>query len=394
MTGRRHIGGPRDRNARLALLHGWWDRAVVHGARVGVVGAGALGNEILKNLALLDFRHVLLVDKDIVEPTNLSRAVLYRAAHEGEPKVLAAAQALKDLNPDLCVEAIHGDVVHEIGLGRLRELDVIIAGLDSRYVRWWLNRTCHALGIPWVEGATQGSYGHAVVFLPGDAPCYECSFSDSDRAALKRVASCGQLQIDAATQGRIATSPTVASLVGATQVHLAMELLHRRPVESGRSLLFNLEIPEAFPSGRRRALDCPAHFKWEPMLVSEFGTDVTIADLLGLVATEIGAPATLELRWDLVWEFNCYSCGERTPVRRPRGLITASDAFCPRCESERSAKIIYRLTTEAHGELSLADVGIPPNDIVQVRGPKGSMWVELTGNRPTMPTATGNQARS
>jgi ThiF family len=83
MSERRKIHNSRDRNARLALLDGWWERSVVHSARVGVVGVGALGNEILKNLALLDFRSVLLVDRDTVEMSNLSRSVLFRPRHEG-----------------------------------------------------------------------------------------------------------------------------------------------------------------------------------------------------------------------------------------------------------------------------------------------------------------------
>jgi len=389
MNGRRRIGS-RDRNARLALLEGWWDRAVVHGARVGVIGAGALGNEILKNLALLDFRSVLVVDRDVVERTNLSRSVLFRPRHEGMPKVAAAADSLADLNPDLAVTAVHADAMHELGLGHLRELDVIIAGLDSRSVRWWLNRAARALGVPWVEGATQGPHGHAVAFLPDVGPCYECSFTAQDWRAMDQVASCRQLAVDAAARGRVATSPTVASMVAAAQVHLAMDVLHRRRhVVGGRSLLFNLQAPDLMISGRRENPECEAHYRYGTVVGSPLrAATATVGALLDRAAPEVGEPATVELRWDTVWDLRCAACGAVTPMRRPRGLVRHSEASCPACGAERMPKLVHRLTRAEHGPMTLAAAGIPAYDVVEVRGPSGTIWVELAGDRPSADRAT------
>ncbi|CAJ59524.1 MULTISPECIES: ThiF family adenylyltransferase [Frankia] len=386
---RRRIPDPRDRNARLAWLDGWWDRSTVHLARVAVVGVGALGNEILKNLALLDFRQVTIIDRDTVERSNLSRSVLFRPRHEGQPKVTAAADTLADLNPALRVDALHADVVHETGLGHLRGQDVILAGLDSRRVRWWLNRTARALGVPWVEGATQGPHGHAMAFLPGAGPCYECTFTDQDWRALDDVASCRQLALDAAVRGRVATSPTAASIVAAAQVHLAMDLLHGRPVVGGRSLLVNLEAPDLMVSGRPENPACEAHTRFEPVLDTALSArTATVGDLLAAAAPTVGEPATVELRWDSVWEFDCAGCGRTSPVRRARGLVPHSTATCPDCGAERRPVFRHRLGAEDAG-LSLAAVGIPPLDVVEVRGPAGSAWLELAGDRAeAVPTGT------
>ena len=69
----------------------WWDQQRLAGATALVLGAGALGNEIIKNLCLLGFGRIRIVDLDTVENSNLSRSPLFRERHEGVPKALAAA---------------------------------------------------------------------------------------------------------------------------------------------------------------------------------------------------------------------------------------------------------------------------------------------------------------
>ncbi|MFN2222113.1 MAG: HesA/MoeB/ThiF family protein, partial [Candidatus Promineifilaceae bacterium] len=88
----------------------WWQQEVVREASALVVGAGALGNEVLKNLALMGFGKLLIVDFDTIEDSNLSRSVLFRESDRGRRKVDAAAQRVKELNPDVQVQAWHGDI--------------------------------------------------------------------------------------------------------------------------------------------------------------------------------------------------------------------------------------------------------------------------------------------
>ena len=86
------LAAEEDRFHRFRLI-GWWDQARLARARVLVCGAGALGNEIVKNLALLGVGNVLIADMDRIENSNLSRSVLYRASDNGEPKAAAATPA-------------------------------------------------------------------------------------------------------------------------------------------------------------------------------------------------------------------------------------------------------------------------------------------------------------
>ena len=105
-----------DRYDRLRLI-AWWDQEKLRRAKVLVVGAGALGNEVLKNLALLGIGRVWIVDFDAIEDTNLTRSVLFRSRDRGRNKAVAAADAVRDINPDTRVTppALQRDHGHWVG---------------------------------------------------------------------------------------------------------------------------------------------------------------------------------------------------------------------------------------------------------------------------------------
>src|SRR5688500_17760500 len=130
-----------DRFHRFKLI-GWWDQQRLRRARIVVIGAGALGNEIVKNLALLGVGNLFIADMDRIENSNLSRSVLYRGGDNGQLKASAAARSAKEIYPDLAVHAFNGNVVHDLGLGVFRWADVVIAGLDNREARLSINRNC------------------------------------------------------------------------------------------------------------------------------------------------------------------------------------------------------------------------------------------------------------
>lgn len=160
-----------DRDASLKLID-WFDIERVRSARILVIGAGAIGNEVLKNLALLGIGHVFIYDKDTIDMSNLSRSVLFRASDAGSLKAAVAARAIRDLNPN--VEALWeaGDVTLDLGLGVYRTMDVIIGCLDNREARLHVNRACWKLRLsgfypdPGVRFIVHLDYnGHEIIFL-------------------------------------------------------------------------------------------------------------------------------------------------------------------------------------------------------------------------------------
>ena len=114
-----------DRYSRLRLIP-WWRQERLAAAKVLVVGAGALGNEVLKNLALIGVGTVIVIDLDAVEPSNLSRSVLFRVQDGGRAKAEVAAQRAGEINPDVTFHPIRGDVITDLGLGLFADVDVVM----------------------------------------------------------------------------------------------------------------------------------------------------------------------------------------------------------------------------------------------------------------------------
>ena len=135
-----------------------------------VVGAGALGNEILKNLALLGFLHVVVVDLDQIELSNLSRAILFRAERRRAIEGGAVAAAYRELLPEATVQPLTANIMQDCGLGLFAWADFILAGLDNREARLWINRAAWKTNRPWIDGAIEGINGVARAFCRARLP--------------------------------------------------------------------------------------------------------------------------------------------------------------------------------------------------------------------------------
>ena len=153
------------RFARLEAIE-WWDQARLREARVLVIGAGALGNEVIKNLSLLGVGHLHIVDRDRVELSNLSRSVLFRETDEGRPKAECAARAAREIFSGLQVTHTVGNVLADVGLGWFRWAEVVVGALDNREARVFVNAACARVGRPWIDGGIEVLHGIARGFAP------------------------------------------------------------------------------------------------------------------------------------------------------------------------------------------------------------------------------------
>lgn len=153
-------------------------------ARVAIVGMGALGTVLATQLVRAGVGFVRLVDRDIVEPSNLQRQSLYDEvdAAEGRAKAAAAADKLRNANGEVTLEVAIEDVTWRNAERLLSDVDVILDGTDNFQVRYLINDVAVKHGIPWSYGGAVSSYGTTAFLRSGQTPCLVCLFGANQGA--------------------------------------------------------------------------------------------------------------------------------------------------------------------------------------------------------------------
>lgn len=354
---------------RQALMP-WWDQARVADARILVIGAGALGNEILKLLALIGSGFTLIYDPDRIERSNLSRSVLFRQTDEGQPKAEVAARRMREMNPDVRAHAIVDNVLARAGLGVFAWADVVIGAVDNREARVFINSACARTGKMWVDGAIEALSGVVRVFAPDRGPCYECTMNATDRKLLAERRSCALLARDAVLRGHVPTSAVAASVIGAMQVQEAIKLVHGQPTLMGEGLHVDGLVSEISRVAYPRRADCPGHDALGEITRLGAGiAEVTLGALLERAEARLGAGAVLDLSRDVIVRLTCPQCGASAPGGAALGAVRESHAACPSCKAHRVVEIASSIGRDTGIDLAQtpAALGLPPLDVIVAR---------------------------
>ncbi len=359
------LPGRYDRQERIT----WWNQDRLRRASVLVVGAGALVNEVLKNLALLGVGQIHVIDCDTVERSNLARCVLFRDADNGLPKAEVAARATKALNGDVDVVASVGNVMH-LGLGSLVPYDLVICGLDSREARLWVNQACRKLAKTWIDGAIEGLRGLVRVFPPFGA-CYECTLGEADRRILANRRSCSLLTPEEMEAGKVPTTATTASVVAGVEVQEAIKILCGREdlvALNNRALVITGETLETYIVSYTEDESCLAHDTYDSLGVCVYDDNETLADLV--LRAEGGTErrhAVAELEDDIVRSAVCNECGYVDAKPRRVALLGAGDALCPECRLPLRFELGRAFTLAEAASLVLSEDVLPNQGVVTVR---------------------------
>jgi molybdopterin/thiamine biosynthesis adenylyltransferase len=370
------------RFSRFELI-GWWDQRRLANAKALVIGAGALGNEIIKNLALLGVGRILVVDFDQIEHSNLSRSVLYRESDCGRRKADAAAERAKEIYPQLLIEPLHANVVYDLGLGPYRWADVILGGLDNREARVAINRAAAKVGKPWIDGAIERLDGVARVFDPAIGPCYECTMSEVDWKMLEARRSCALLTRAEMEHGKVPTTPTTSSVIAGIQVQEAVKMLHGLETLSGQGFVFDGTYHQSYVVNYTRLDDCPSHEPMEPVIELPWSVGQTTAGkLLARAAEDLGPGAILQFNHDLLATLTCPECERTVPHLASLGKVTERDAICPECGAPRAPGMYHTLAADSPlAERTLAELGVPAWDVVGARAGERHVYYEFAGDR-------------
>jgi len=371
-----------ERYSRLRLIP-WWDQSKIAACKVLVVGAGALGNEILKNLALLGFRRVAVLDMDRIVESNLSRMILFRHGDVGQYKVDVAARVYKEICEGAVVQPLIANVTTECGLGWFAWSDVIIAGLDNREARLWINRTAWAVNRPWIDGAIEGINGVARAFLPGRAPCYECTLGEVDWAILKRRMSCNLLAHEAVTEGKVPTTPTIASIIAGIEVQEAVKLIHGVPTLDGQGFVFEGLNHTSYRVEYSTKPDCMSHYTLPEIIeLEQSSAETTLTQLWERARADLAAAdVTIEFSRDVIHKLTCPHCGKEEELFAPVGSVSYDAGICPRDGHHRSVEVVHGFTgCEAFSDRRLSELGLPRFDIFTARSDSREIGYVMGGD--------------
>lgn len=372
----------------------WFQRDRVNKARVMVVGAGALGNEVLKNLALFGIGHITVVDFDRVEEHNLTRSVLFSHADaEGRrQKAIVVAERLIETNPEMEVNAICGDIAYDVGLGLLSTMDVVIGCVDNRLARYHINRLCMRAGIPWVDGGIDGLEGTARVFMPGEN-CYACNLGPEGLKDLAHRMPCSGIVHRNESAGRAATTPIIASIIGAVEVQEALKLIHREELEAGAltslcGRMFCYEgqhLTTKLVAFKAYDDDCAVHEQWVPAAGSDITTTTTVADCLQQLRTQLDDDNPQVVLNDCFVDFvEAKDDTRQVKVMKPgRAVAEYLETETP-LRGRRSDEVYqheYQVLDASfpYQELTLAQVGIPQQDILHIVTRQGDNYIAMRG---------------
>ena len=381
-----------DRYHRLRLI-GWWDQNLLQNTTVVVAGAGALGNEALKNLALLGVGRMIVCDMDGIETSNLTRSVLFRQHDVGRQKVDVAVERAMEMNPDVQAIAIEGDLRFSLGLGVIRRASVILGCLDNIAARVYLSRQAFRMGKPSIDAGLDTINGDVYTFIPPDGPCYECRLKEPDRKEFRRRKSCLKLSRKEQSLGKVPTAPTIAAIAAGLQTQIAVRLVHRLRVPAGRRIGLYGMSDTFFDITLEISDNCHAH-GWMDCLKGREVTETpltagesTLDDLLAVIRQHVGANGVLSLNDDreIIVALTCAACEVRREVLALAGALKEVDALCEGCGEPMAPDLRTQFDgSEGLGTKTLAELGLPPLHIVRGIDEESEkeVLVELTGDLP------------
>jgi adenylyltransferase/sulfurtransferase len=391
--------------ARQQMIE-WWNQQRLADAHVLVVGAGALGNEVLKNLALLGVGNIYIIDFDVVEPSNLSRSVLFRSNDTGQGyKAEIAAQRVAQLHTykKARVSFFHGDLVWDLGAGIYRQMDVILGCLDNVEARRFVNLCCWKAAKPWIDGAIHKLSGSVAFYnSEHEKACYECGISERMRILANQRYSCLSGVIRTNIQaGNEPTTQTSSAIVAAIQTQEAIKLCHGLEIPGGRKVYYNgllhnfdVEDPSVTTVTELEINpDCFCHDedRFGDITVFNITNDCKVIDLLRLSEETFGMteselifgtfhPSAQGRRF--VIQATCPRTGYTVDLYKPAHQVRDVDVTRPGEDPgegpEMRLKTLNRIDRSMEfSDYTLAQLGIPNLDIVKVADDSQEQYVQI-----------------
>ena len=369
-------------------------------ARVVVVGAGGnIGSHLVSHLGRMEHvREVVLIDRGKYELSNLvSQDVTSREV--GRRKAVVQANRLRRINPALVVRW-HAEPAEDVPLGCLRG-DVLLACLDSRAARQFVNQAARRLGMPWIDAGVYAdgllAQVSAYASEPGQ-PCLECAWDDRDYAALQQTYSCGGIATEPPATGAPSSLGALAAALQALECRkLLAGALDR--VAFGRQVLIDASGHKQYVTAFRRNAACrmPEHRPWSIRRFRHRLEDATVEQLLAL-RRGVHEADRLTLRVAgraFVTQLTCPTCGYGRPLLRLAGAHGPARGRCAACGVSmvvagfdvRDRVSVAELSTALRSR-SLRSLGLRHGDVFTIAGAAGDLHYAIDGGVPPIGSDT------
>lgn len=348
-------------------------------SQVAVLGVGNIGGQLARHLVLIGV-NVILVDRDVVDATNLGTQG-FSESQIGRPKSEACAAWLGPLNPTCRIEPVHADI-RRLGLGALREAALLFSCFDNRPSRIVLNEVSVRLGIPWVDGALDGS-GRALV---GRVACYDprqpesaCYLCPHDATSLQRMstesdvsAGCSALwwaPTDDLPRPTLAVS-ALGGVVASLQALWGLKaLLGQAAAVAGMEAYFDLGRHVLSTHRLKRNPRCLLdHRTWRLTPLNSDASRLSVADTFAIAEAVLGEGVALHVgQRPIVTRTRCPRCGAEAQPYRVVDRVSAVRCACGSDVRLDASSLIHRFGRPEAApflERTWAEIGLPAADVV------------------------------
>lgn len=353
---------------------------------VVLIGLGNIGSPLVDLLARMGtVDQLTLVDRDIYEERNVGgQAILPEDV--GHPKVEVQAERVRRINPSMTVIPIHASVEY-VPLGQFRS-DVIVACLDSKLARQWVNQIAWRLITPWIDGgvAFDGLLVRVNVYSPGnDQPCLECSWGKRDYQNLEERRPCQAEESNTHTNA----PAYLGSLAGALQAIECDKILsgNMKTAAIGKQVTLAAETHQLHTMTFQRNPNC--RFDHQSFRIRPFPcepTRLSVRELFGELEAETGHANDHQLYVDghsFEREWRC-GCGETKAVLRLAGRTASVERTCAACGGTMEPVGFSAIPFLSDSQLapndlekSLASLGLRSGDVLLLRSDSIQHGIEL-----------------
>lgn len=319
--------------ARQELVLGNETGRKIKRTRVLVVGAGAGGNEVLKNLALMGFGHFTIIDYDPIESSNLSRATLFSKEDIGKPKAAVAADALQKLSlhesPSISAFNLK---IQDVGKQVFLENDIIISCVDTNDARAYISDWCVRLRKPFFEMGFE-RFVIQICFFPNetkDDACLREVIGFGDFSGKRQ--SCSKLKMDDIELQHIPTIQVSSAFAGvfvATEIILFLQGKSRL---KNKILQYSAEYHRCSIFEVPQNEECIIHRDNELKIVeSSLDNAATVSDLLQHLKSEAGEECLFRLEDEFIISMDCEGCGQELSINKFRFNVYDKERWCSEC---------------------------------------------------------------